>query len=71
MCGPRSDRAAKNPNRVVLEIESTFGFGAFGGIGLCVRNAYHNNVGGYMKGRNVIVGENVKTEYPALPPPER
>jgi hypothetical protein len=62
---------AKNLNSVVFQIEGTFQFGAFGGTKLCVRNAYHNNVGGYMKGRVVMVGEKVKTKYPALPPPER
>jgi len=47
---------------VDLEIEGTFSFGVFGNIAPFTRNAYHNNVGGYMKGRNVIVGEKSRTK---------
>jgi hypothetical protein len=61
---------AKNLNPLDFEIEGTFSFGVFGNIIPCMRNANHNDVGGYMKGRSVIVGETSRTKYPALPTPE-
>jgi len=61
---------SENLNPLDLEIEGTFSFGVPGNIIPCMRNVYHNDVGGYMKGRSVIAGETSRTVYPALPPPE-
>ena len=61
---------AENLVNTNIEIELTFMFGMFGSHIPCTRNAYHNNVGGYMKGRNVIDGEKSERlrNQPSLPP---
>jgi hypothetical protein len=68
----RSDRMGKNPNIVVFEIEYTFSFGMSGNIIPCMRNAYYNDVGGYMKGRSVdLVKGQEQWIRPSLPPNDR